>query len=483
MSVAYFPSVYPDELIYSVLARYSVHSGYLNYREVAKDLFFNFNASPEIEFINRLKPEIMEQLTRRMDWEEIIKEHTMFSYYGRFLPRERKIKAFQALRNMTGNYNDLLAIPKRKTSSQRFLRFCPLCVKTDRQQYGETYWHRQHQIPQINICPEHGCRLSQSNVTMSGTASPKLISAEQEAVESEDILYGNGIEKCIAKYMQKLLWSDMNMTNDIPVGEFFHSRMSKTKYLSVRGEQRNIKQFYQDFMNYYVQLPEQGLTELWQIQKVLTNYRCNPYEICQMAMFLDISVEDLNDRKLPQKSQPQMFDELVEQMYESGGSYNQIARELGVSSRTVRLVGKQTARKKKQYSAKCGAKSNNWEQIDKENLPLVRTVIQQLWGQDNERPHRVTEYAVSKKMGFSDKKFQQLPLCREEILKYQECQEQYWAREVIWAVNKIQQEGKPLNWKHIRVLTNMKKENLKVCLPYLEQAEKEVMTIVKGILP
>lgn len=60
-----------------------------------------------------------------------------------------------------------------------------------------------------------------------------------------------------------------------------------------------------------------------------------------------------------------------------------------------------------------------------------------------------------------------LPMCKAEIEKYQESQEEYWAREVVWAVNYIITEGNRLNWKQIRNLTNMRKQDLIKCVPYL----------------
>ena len=83
------------------------------------------------------------------------------------------------------------------------------------------------------------------------------------------------------------------MDCDITVGKFLHSRMENTPYRSVRGEQRNIALLHAEFQEYYKKLPDNNFSELWQIQKVLTDDRVNPYEVCMIAMFLNISVKDL----------------------------------------------------------------------------------------------------------------------------------------------------------------------------------------------
>ena len=262
--------------------------------------------------------------------------------------------------------------------------------------------------------------------------------------------------------------------------------MAGTEYLSVRGEQRNIQTFYEDFSAFYEELPEQGLTELWQIQKVFNNYRLNCFEVCQIAMFLNIPVEKLCNMELPEKAQEQIFDDKVRELRKQGLKYPEIAKRLNASYNVVKPVGGGRYGKyyyRKEIHQKCGAKPKDWDRIDRESFPSVKTAVRQLWGSGDERPHRVTEFAVCKILGFPDKRLALMPLCRAEVLKYQESQEQYWARELVWTVHKIQKEGKILNWKQVRTLTNMRKDNVLVCLPYLKViAEPELYELVQTLL-
>ena len=190
--------------------------------------------------------------------------------------------------------------------------------------------------------------------------------------------------------------------------------------------------------------------------------------------------------KLPEKAQKQIFDDKVRELHKQGLKYPEIAKRLNASYNVVKPVGggnygKYSYRKKTHQ--KCGAKPKDWKQIDKESLPLVKDAIRQLWGSGDERPHRVTEFAVCKILGFPDKRWEMMPLCRAEVLKYQEAQEQYWARELVWAVQKVQSEGKAPNWKQVRTLTNMRKDNVLACLPYLKViAEPELYELVQTLL-
>ncbi len=85
-------------------------------------------------------------------------------------------------------------------------------------------------------------------------------------------------------------------------------------------------------------------------------------------------------------------------------------------------------------------------------------------------------------LGFPDKRLKLMPLCMEEVSKHQEPQEQYWAKEIVWAVSSIQNDGKAPTWKQIMALTNMRKANLKACLPYLKVMEPASYEIVQALL-
>lgn len=68
-----------------------------------------------------------------------------------------------------------------------------------------------------------------------------------------------------------------------------------------------------------------------------------------------------------------------------------------------------------------------------------------------------------------------LPKCLAEIQQYAESQEQYWAREVAWAVRQIKNSGVTLSWRKVRDLTNIRRRDIEACLPYIsEYAECEI---------
>ena len=385
--ISYFPQIYPDELLYSQLARYYYKSGYMAYIFAAEDLFTNRWVRPDIEFLNSYTQDAYGVITKNMPLYEVIMKHTMFPYYGRFLDKERRNKAFSALVNMQGGYRNLLAIPK--TNKERYLRYCPLCVNEDRQKYGETYWHRMHQMIGVDVCPIHFCALLSSDVLIGSKAPPRLVTAEEVASENCGYTVNyNDTEKRLYQYISAVFNSDIDLENDAQIGNYLSYRLQNTKYMT--GKMRNMKALTNDYNEFY------GTEmELWRIEKVLTNVNVKIRDICMLAMFLKITPEELNNPHIG----------------ESGIKLN---------------------RKKVYTNAKPGSKAKNWDSIDNAVLPKVQKAIETL--KCTEPPKRVTGYAIERMLKLPSKQMQNLPKCRTEVLKHSETQTQFWTRKIEWAV-------------------------------------------------
>lgn len=336
--ITYFPAIYPDELLYSQLARYYVKSGYLSYRHVAEDLLDKRTVKPNIEFINRYTPEAFYMITCNMPFESVIMHHTMFPYYIRFLSKERRSKAMQLMLNMDEKYGHALCLQKRRVT--RYLRYCPMCATEDRIEYGETYWHRSHQMQENRVCAKHRCMLKNTNILISSKPAPAFLAAEETISQTNTVLMANNELECnVADYVTAVFQSEVDMDTDISVGAFLHSKLEYSKYVSLRGEQRNVALLHQDFLEYYKMLPYKQFSELWQLQKVLNSKRSNCYEICMVAMFLGISVEELTHMQLPEKTQYNLFDENVKALHDQGLNYKEIATQLGASYDVVKSIG------------------------------------------------------------------------------------------------------------------------------------------------
>ena len=88
--IAFFPEIYPDELLYSQLARYHSRSGYARYVFTVADIYNNEKlVHPNVDFVNRYTPDAIQWITKNEPWEVIAEQHTMYPAYIRFLPKLR----------------------------------------------------------------------------------------------------------------------------------------------------------------------------------------------------------------------------------------------------------------------------------------------------------------------------------------------------------------------------------------------------------
>lgn len=452
--IALFPSIYEDELAYSLFARYYMKSGFTTFLDVAEALYMNKWCRPDAEFINKLSPEVQRLITRDMAMETFVEYHTMLPYYGRFISMERRKKALESLVSMDGNYRNILPVANSRSGEKRFLRYCPECVKEDREIYGETYWHRIHQMPDVNVCSKHGCYLQESRVPLNAKSSPNLIPAEQEIEDTEVLYCNNGRELELANYITSVFLAPMDYKKTDNIGIFLHEKLPR-KYLSDSGLVRSITEFYEDYKNFYKKTP--SIMKEANMQKIFNGYRWSCYDICQMALFEGIEVQELLS-----------FHASTENIMKN--TYEKLAKQYELEYSVVEAIGDKIIKDyyhKSRVQKKCGARKYKWNQIDEKLLPEVKRLLEEMYHKQEGRPVKINIHYVVRKMNLPDKYFDNLPLCKTEILKYEETQEHFWAREILWAIRKIEDEGNTACWSRVAKLINIRKRNFEASIPDL----------------
>lgn len=164
--VGFFPDPYPDELLYSVCARYHHRVRYRAHRSTAQDLF-GARVVAAIDLPSSLSRLIAALPPgHRYSVDQLIDNHTLLLFYAPFLPPERvtRLRRSMAEERSGGQiYWQIGTILKAKIRLE-FLRYCTACVREDRRQYGEAYWRRVHQTPGVIVCPHHSIPLSASSL-------------------------------------------------------------------------------------------------------------------------------------------------------------------------------------------------------------------------------------------------------------------------------------------------------------------------------
>ena len=476
-----FPHPYPDELIYSILARYSVRAGYSQYIFVAEDLFQRRSLRPNFEYLPALKDEVVKELTRNRTLCEVILNHTMFPCYCRFLPIDRKRRAINSLVKMDGNYHDVTLYPKCKES--KTMRYCPLCVSKDRNDYGETYWHRIHQINELSICPLHYCYLADTSFIISGKVSPDLTPAEIVIPDNLRINYcENERLRLFADYVYKVFMLPVKMDNDCGAAYAIKIKTENTKYRSPRGEICRITALYKDFVNFYCGVIN-DLPKQWQIHKLITGQRCDFWEVSLLGFFLNIAPIEFQKATILDKKQEDVFDERIKSLREKGLSYPKIAETMNTSVDTIKnavYAPKKNPKQRARKGGKPGRRPIDWSRMDEEMLPRVIETITEL--KSSEKPVRITVGGVARLIGLKSKQINKLIRCKEEIEKHCQSQEEFWAKKVVWAWSIISREGRSKSVKQVRVITNMSTDQIRRCMPDLGKINIQVFTEISKII-
>lgn len=162
----FYPTLYEGELWYSSICRYHVKSGGTKLTRLdSLNVLFHQKAIYMLNptSVNSSVYQITSQLPEGVLYtEQIILNNTLFPYITRFYPLNEKRVLLKRL--CDGEYNMRTYNPHTRKSNN-CLYYCPLCVQEDRNKYGEAYWHTIHQIPHMECCNKHLCRLKPLEIT------------------------------------------------------------------------------------------------------------------------------------------------------------------------------------------------------------------------------------------------------------------------------------------------------------------------------
>lgn len=157
--------------------------------------------------------------------EYFIFKHTIFPYLASFVPGERAKDAIENMKDGdVANAYNMMGLTAGNIYHNKYFRFCSKCIQEDINEYGETYWHRLHQITGVFICPKHQEVLHDSTILMRGANRQSYIPATTENCLSKEI-------KCFSDdTFKKLLWISEDIQT-ILNKEFTCQSIEKHKYI------------------------------------------------------------------------------------------------------------------------------------------------------------------------------------------------------------------------------------------------------------
>ncbi|MEC1180495.1 TnsD family Tn7-like transposition protein [Metasolibacillus meyeri] len=160
----FFTNPYPDELLYSAIARYHFYSGNLDCKDTLEELFGSRSVVPSVEIGSNFSI-LAERLGPQYSVESLLANHTIYPYYALFLSKQRQLEILEDVKGEGQALYTRLGIVAGGICRKDGLYYCSICAKADTERYGEPYIHREHQLQGIDYCPHHEVLLRKYPIT------------------------------------------------------------------------------------------------------------------------------------------------------------------------------------------------------------------------------------------------------------------------------------------------------------------------------
>lgn len=97
--IGFMPELYPDELVYSWIARYHVRTGHYSYQQTAKHLLNKKANIVSKKFLNEYSDEFFVMIKNNITIKELAIKHSMLSTYIKFLPINKRNNIIESYEN------------------------------------------------------------------------------------------------------------------------------------------------------------------------------------------------------------------------------------------------------------------------------------------------------------------------------------------------------------------------------------------------
>lgn len=296
--LAFFPSLYPDELLYSGIARYHVRSGNRSLKDTTEDLFGSPSVCATVDLPSHLE-KLANNLAGEYDVTSLIEKHTLLPYYLPFISEDQASRALDVMASgaPVGMVHGIIGLFATGVKKPGKLIFCSQCYIADSEKYGEPYWHRVHQLPGVETCLKHGCLLTESKIPFT-TSDHKQGYVTLAAINVEDIVIPDildvslgEISGFIAEQSMKLLASPMRTTGQDRIRESYLVKL-KAKGLATHAGNIRFRQLVSQFSQFYIDakplLDKCGKPDLW-LYNLLRKPRgsCHPLRHLLLLRFLN----------------------------------------------------------------------------------------------------------------------------------------------------------------------------------------------------
>lgn len=342
------PVGYPDELWYSRLTRYHRRSGNQYNSATVHELgipYVNANRKVSLYGTGYIMSQYYEKRNDEEGFWSAVSNNTLEPFLLRFYPVKKRLEYYELSRS-AGRKKKISMINTSNQSAP--LRYCPLCFKEDIENYGESYWHRIHQIPAVTVCPKHLCRIFNAKTGIENISTNRFCCADEDTCQDLTPVPANDApEVPVIRYIQKILESPFNAFEETSIDVIVEALLaqgylklsSQTGLYFVRGN--TLKKEIVDKYGVYAKTFFPGREHSAQLYNMIINRHCCTAEkFCLLISYLKIPADALFQTKEDITSDIEQIRDLSN-MPNSGYLWNKklAAKRVGMTSENMqRLV-------------------------------------------------------------------------------------------------------------------------------------------------
>ena len=306
MSIAYFPTLYDDELFGGWLMRMYKASPYIYPKDFQKEIFSNYKERLDMLHINGVSLDFLSAISHKYSYDKIRYYHTLLGFESLF-----------------GTYKPI-------SPTHGYIRYCPFCSR----KMDEKHIQLLPQIRELMFCPTHRIRFLNSSISLNRKINYRIKSIDSFQpflVHVSKQLDRDDINIKISKYIKDILNVPRNGYKQQKTSTLLRSYIPQHYFRSISRGQIYITSFQNALDVYYKDLANYDLTTR-QTQRILNGESFNPFHICLLGLFLDITPKNLVNRIAKRRKNVQ---KQIIKLHKQRISERKIAKRLGVSKTNV----------------------------------------------------------------------------------------------------------------------------------------------------
>jgi len=275
-----------DETLYSMMARLTRYlaiseTGALHRSLFGKDM-------PVLDgMATNLMPIVGSGVFGEIEVADVALEWTTLPYHVRYAHPARREAVMDVMRRGGAAASSSLGVAAHYLE-EGALKFCPACIEEMSELHADPWWRRSHQLPAVQVCPDHGDPLRLSTVTSAMRRSGYHAATLQTCPPSSETIEVGSAEPArqrdllqIARLADRLLDAREELHPD-DVRECYLSRLQTAGLLNRLGEAdvgkiaAAMDRYWGDTLGSWQQLHEDGRCSQGWLGKLLLGEHRSP---------------------------------------------------------------------------------------------------------------------------------------------------------------------------------------------------------------